>query len=212
MIKIPNNNIANNMKLPNGWKWVKLGDVCSQDKNIIDASSGLGRSLPYLSLEHIESVSGEILKDLIGQIDSEGISTTYTFDDSHVLYSKLRPYLNKVAMPDFAGRCTTELIPFLPDTAIITKDYLAWIFRREETVNVAMSGVTGSRMPRANLKELGRMLIPLPPLPEQKRIVEKLNKQLELAEKAKKAALEKLEAINKLRASLLQKAFEGDGK
>jgi type I restriction enzyme S subunit len=189
------------------WKRVRLEDVCCPEKNIVSADSEVGESLPYLSLEHIESLSGRILKESLGQIDSQGVSTTYRFDERYVLYGKLRPYLNKVAMPDFAGRCTTELIPLLPDSDIITKDYLAWILRRDETVHIAMSDVTGSRMPRANMDKLFKMSFPLPPLPEQKQIVEKLNKQLELAEQAKKSAEQKLQAAKKLRESLLDNVF-----
>lgn len=195
--------------LPKQWRWVRLGEVCVQDRQIIEPGSEIALQLPYISLEHVESCSGKILKQPSGDIEDKGLSTTFAFNENHVLYGKLRPYLNKVAVPNFSGRCTTELIPLLPDKNIC-RDYLCWVLRRQETVNEAMKGKTGSRMPRANMEELLRLPIPLPPLSEQKRIVAILNEKIAHIEKARQATEQQLEVINKLPAALLRKAFNGE--
>ncbi len=192
-----------------GWQWVKLEGVCIQDRKIIEPSSAIAQSLPYLSLEHVESGSGKILKHPTGFVENEGMSTSFAFDERHVLYGKLRPYLNKVALPDFSGRCTTELIPLLPN-ANIYREYVCWVLRRPETINEAMRGKTGSRMPRASMDELLQLLLPLPPLPEQKRIAAILNEQMVFAEKLTKHIDEQLDTINKLPAALLKRAFNGE--
>src|SRR5690349_1680792 len=98
---------------PAGWKRCALGDLCQEDRRLVDPLSDLARELPYISLEHIESNTGRILREPDAGTSGEGRSTTFAFDERHVLYGKLRPYLNKVAVPDFSGRCTTELIPLL---------------------------------------------------------------------------------------------------
>ncbi len=195
--------------LPPGWRWVKLGEVCRQDRTIIEPGSSLAESLPYLSLEHVESNTGRILKQPNGEIEDEGKSTTFYFDSRHVLYGKLRPYLNKVALPDFAGRCTTEMIPLLPADQT-DREFLCWVLRRQETVDAAMRGKTGSRMPRADMDELMNFSIPLPPLSEQRRIAAILRKQMAAAERARKVLEEQLEAINRLPAAILRKAFNGE--
>ena len=160
--------------LPEGWRWVRLGDVCQQDRKIIEASSEEAKKLLYLSLEYIESQTGKILRNPESSIEDEGKSTTFAFDSRHILYGKLRPYLNKVALPNFEGRCTTEAIPLLPDSRT-DRHFIAWILRRKETVDAAMKDKTGSRMPRTNMDVLLNLEIPLPPLPEQKRIAAILN-------------------------------------
>jgi len=192
-----------------GWRWSKLGDVCTQDRNIVESNSREAESLTYYSLEHIESVTGEILKSDSGHVDDEGISTTFRFDKRHVLYGKLRPYLNKVALPDSAGRCTTEIIPLKP-SANIDRVYLAWILRRHETVEFAMQGKTGSRMPRADMKSLFTLEIPLPLKSKQHEIIKELSVNIAIVKKATKQIEEELETINALPAALLRRAFNGE--
>ena len=127
-----------------------------------------------------------------------------------MLYGKLRPYLNKVATPDFAGRCTTELVPLLPDKSV-DRDWLAWYLRRPETVDFAMRGKTGSRMPRANMREFMGMEIPIPPLAEQRRVVARLNARMAVVERAKAAAREILDAADALNAAIVRELMPSIG-
>jgi type I restriction enzyme S subunit len=197
------------IELPQGWRLVRLGEVCKQDRQIIDPGTADAAERPYLSLEHIESNSGRIIKQSSQKVEDEGRSTTFAFETRHVLYGKLRPYLNKVALPDFTGRCTTELIPLLPTNAI-SREFLAWILRRKETVTAAMREKTGSRMPRADMDELLALHIPLPPLAEQQRIAAILNEQMAAVERARAAAEAQLEAAKSLPAAYLRAVFDSD--
>ncbi len=198
-----------NSELPQGWRWVKLGEVCMIDSNQVLPNTDLVKELPYIGLEHIESGTGKV----IGKInDKDGKlieSITFQFDCRHVLYGKLRPYLNKVVTPDFEGRCTTELLPLLPKDGC-DRDYLAWIFRWEETVSEAMRHKTGTRMPRADMDELFKMLIPLPPLPEQIRIAAKIQEMMQEVEHARTACEKQLEAAKALPAAHLKEVFESE--
>lgn len=105
----------------------------------------------------------------------DGKSVAFRFDDRHVLYAKLRPYLNKVALPTSPGRSSTELVPLRPVDGV-DREYLAHVLRRPETVQYVMASVTGARMPRTDMSVLMAMPIPLPPLEEQRRIVYILNR------------------------------------
>ena len=189
------------------WRSVRLGDVCREDRCIVEARSERARQLRYLSLEHIESGTGRILREPGDAISDEGNSTTFAFDERHVLYGKLRPYLNKVALPDFSGRCTTELIPLLP-TNELARDYLAFVLRRNETVAITMRGKTGSRMPRADMDTLRDMEIPLPPLDEQLRIAARLREELSGVAQARAALEAQLAAAEALPAAHLRAVFQ----
>ena len=191
--------------LPGGWRWVRLREICGPDRQIVAAQDPRVKALPYLSLEHIEAATGRILK-APGSTEEQARSTTFAFDRRHVLYGKLRPYLNKVALPPFAGRCTTELIPLLPGDQV-DRAFLSWVLRRRETVEAAMRDRTGSRMPRASLEELLRLEVPLPPLPEQRRIVAVLDEHMGVIEKGRAAAHAQLEAARALPGAYLRQVF-----
>ncbi len=197
--------------LPSGWGWVKFRDICQQDRRIVEPGSAEATSLLYLSLEHIESGSGRILKVPADSVEDEGRSTTFRFDSRHVLYGKLRPYLNKVAVPQEPGRCTTEMIPLLPVNGI-EREFLGWLLRREETVGFAMRDKTGSRMPRADMHSLLSLPVPLPPLPERQRITDVLREQMAAVEKARAAAQARLEAGKALPAAFLRQVFPQPGQ
>ncbi|MGI8639487.1 MAG: restriction endonuclease subunit S [Pyrinomonadaceae bacterium] len=196
--------------LPEGWRLVRLGDVCYQGKMIIEPSSEKAKNLPYLGLESVESGTGKILSSASEVLSDEGKSTTFYFNSKHILYGKLRPYLNKVALPDFEGRCTTEMIPLLP-TEDAAREYLLLILRRQETVNAVMRETTGSRMPRADMTTLLNLKIPLPPtIEEQRRIAAILDEQMKAVERARLAVEEQLKAARLLPNAFLRSVFESE--
>ena len=156
------------------YRLVPLGAACTMDRRTLSGSEKDAEALPYLGVEHVEGGSGRINFESQSRV-GDGRSTTFRFDERHVLYAKLRPYLNKVAAPDFSGRCSTELIPLLPAEGV-EREYLAFLLRRRATVDFVMASVTGARMPRTDMKVLMKMPVPLPPLAEQRRIVDILNR------------------------------------
>ena len=194
------------LELTTGWRSLPLGEICREDRSLIESDSPTAKDRPYVGLENIESQSGRINRGSSAALQSEGISTTFAFDSRHVLYGKLRPYLNKVAMPEFSGRCTTELIPLLPGPQV-SRDFLAWLLRRSETVAAAMSEKTGSRMPRADMASLFSLRVPLPSLVEQKRITALLTEQMAAVDKARAAAQAKLDALKALMSTFVEALF-----
>lgn len=145
-----------------GWKTVKLGDVARYDK-----AQGIHSGLPYVGLEHIESGTRKFIGS---RSDMEVYSSTFLFNPNHVLYGRLRPYLRKVLVPDFAGHCSTEIFPILPSDDL-DRSYLSYWLITESTTGAIDRLCNGARMPRANMEQALELEIPLPPLAEQKRIV-----------------------------------------
>ncbi len=122
---------------------------------------------PYLSLEHIEAHSNRI----IGQGTGADVkSTKAVFRSGDVLSGKLRPYLNKVAIPEFDGICSTDILVFR-NVPYLDNRFLLRFLSRQEVVDVANHHSSGVQLPRISFKELGALELPLPPLAEQRRIV-----------------------------------------
>jgi type I restriction enzyme S subunit len=97
-------------------------------------------------------------------------STKAVFRAGDVLYGKLRPYLNKVAIPQFAGICSTDILVFAQRPHIDSR-FLMHFLSRREVVEFASHHSTGVQLPRIGFGTLGSVEVPLPPLAEQRRIV-----------------------------------------
>jgi type I restriction enzyme S subunit len=185
-----------------------LADLYQLDRQIVEPMSEEARRRPYLSLEHVESHTGVIDRCRLGGNGDAGTGATFAFDSRHVLYGKLRPYLNKVATPDFEGRCTTEIIPLLPRPGV-DRGYLAWLLRSPGVVAAASRQTSGSRMPRADMDELGRVAVRVPSFAAQRRIAAQLTAAMAVVERARAAARDRLAAAKALPAAYLREAFGG---
>ena len=154
-------------------KFVRLDSVTRIDRTI--ATSKDCASLPYIGLEHIEKDSGHLVEDFTPtQLDT--LAVNFKFSEKHVLYGKLRPYLNKVYKPEFSGVCSTEILPILPNEAVLDRDYLWAFLLNPNFVAWATNQVSGANLPRLDPSKLAEYPIPLPPITEQIRIASILRK------------------------------------
>ncbi|MBA5870533.1 MAG: hypothetical protein GDA68_11130 [Nitrospira sp. CR2.1] len=186
------------------WRTIRLANIAVAHRQIIGPDSPAKSERPYLGLEQIEAGTGRILN--YDGNPAEGKSTTFAFDERHILYGKLRPYLNKVATPDRDGRCSTEIIPLLPTG--VDRSFLAFLLRTDRVINGAMAEKTGSRMPRADVDALLRLEVTIPDsLDEQRRVAARLKAQLAEVDAARQAARAQLRDAALLQRRLLQAAF-----
>jgi type I restriction enzyme S subunit len=190
-----------------GWECVKLKEILKEDRRTVNPQEYPDKEFFLVTMDCIESNSGKLLK-LDKCLGKEIKSMKYKFDTNHVLYGKLRPYLNKVYVPESEGICTTEFIPFIVTKAV--REYVAYYLRRREIVNFAMSNITGTRQPRVIISAFLEHPIPLPPLEEQKKMVEYLDKISEITESLKKLQQRTEEELEKLILAILDRAFKGE--
>jgi len=184
------------------WKTKTLGEVCAFDK-----AQGIHRGLPYVGLEHIESHTARF----IGSSEAQPVkSSTFRFSEEHVLYGRLRPYLNKALAPDFEGHCSTEIFPLKPSPEL-SREYLLFWLLADETCDRINATCTGARMPRAQMNDVLGFEIPVPPLAEQQRIVGLLDEAFEGLATAKANAEKNLQNARALFESHLQSVFTQRG-
>lgn len=150
-----------------GWEGTTLGQVATT----VGPSRAQGVSERYVGLEHFDSGSPRIAR---WASTAEVSSPTTAFEPGDVLFSKLRPYLRKVAVADFAGRCTTEALVYRPSRNDLEAGYLGLILQSAEAISHATSTSAGSRMPRTSVHVMASLPVTLPPLMEQRRIVDLL--------------------------------------
>lgn len=186
-----------------GWEKRRLGDVCA-----IDKVQGIHPGLPYVGLEDIQSNTGRFA----GSLTPKPVkSSTFRFSSAHVLYGRLRPYLNKAIAPDFEGHCSTEIFPIKP-SSLVSRDYLLYWLLADETMERINATCTGARMPRADMNEVLDFELPIPPLSEQQRIVALLDEAFAGLATAQAHAAQNLQNARALFESHLQSVFSKRGE
>ena len=154
-----------------------------------------------LNLDLIESNTGTILDKYYADKKEIG-NSTITFSENNVLYSKLRPYLNKVVLPDGNGYATSELIPFLP-LEKINKYYLAYALRSDSFVTLVNSKAGGAKMPRAPMDFIRSFPLPVPPLSLQNEFAE----FVKLIDKSKFIVQQQIKDLQELLDSKMDEYF-----
>lgn len=206
--------VGERQKLPDGWRWVSIKDIgpITDGDWILNAdySTGgvrllqvgdvgvgrfIGKSSRFISRERAEQLSCTLLHA------------------GDVLISRMPlPIGRACILPDLGYDCITavDVSIWRPKESIADKNYLVhylssseWFLRAESLA----SGATRARISRTNLEQEP---IPLPPLPEQKRIAAILTEKMAVVEKARAAAEARLKAARELPAAYLREVFEGE--
>ena len=186
------------------WPTVALREVAEIERNSVRPEN-IATGTRYLGLEHVESGGRIISSESVENGDLA--SSKFSFGPQHILYGKLRPYLAKIALPNFEGVCSTDILPVLPSERI-EKNYLAHFLRQSSMVDYANNLSTGANLPRLSPKALAEFPIPLPPLEEQKRIAGILD-QADALRRLRTRALDKL---NTLGQAIFHEMFGAEAK
>ena len=197
-------------EIPQSWCWVRLGSIIDFSKSSSVKPNEIAPDAWILDLEDIEKDTGVLLaKKRMKDIQSK--SDKHIFYSENVLYSKLRPYLNKVIIADENGYCTSEILAF--DFGMILNKYAQIYLMSPYFVDYAMSDAYGVKMPRLGSKQGNNALMPLPPFKEQVRIAEQLAKITPIVNRyaSSQSELDRLNAelFEKLKKSVLQEAIQG---
>ena len=181
-----------------GWQTMLLVDAAP----IKSRRGDLADEIWLLNLDAVEAQTGTVLFKHRVQSEEINASTVY-FTTENVLYSKLRPYLNKVVMPDEDGVATSEMIPMYPLADRLNRAYLCYWLRSDAFVKHISEKVSGAKMPRVSMDYFRALSIELPPLGLQ----EQFAAFVEQTDKSKLAVQQGLQELEILKKSLMQQYF-----
>lgn len=178
-------------------------------KDIVKIQSGQVSPLeePYSEMIHvgpanIESNTGRLL-NLKTAKEENLISGKYLFNSSMVLYSKIRPNLNKVTIPSFEGICSADMYPIIP-LECIDKNFLLFLLKQKEFLTYAISNSGRANIPKINREALLNYEAILPPLPLQRLFAQRI----EQIEREKSEVQKSIQDLETLLASRMQYWFE----
>jgi type I restriction enzyme S subunit len=185
-------------QIPADWEVTPLGNVLRiRGEGTQPSTMGTAR---YVGLEHIDSGSPKLKR---WGIESEVRSSKNKFYAGDILYGKLRPYLDKVALAEWEGICATDILVFKSERAKGSPEYLVDLLHTAEFLNFAISTTTGVNHPRTSWNSVNKFTFGLPPLPEQKKIaaiLSKIQQAIEVQEKI-------IEVTKELKKTLMAKLF-----
>lgn len=187
---------------PKGWSVEPIDKLVYFDT--VQIKPEPGHTYMYLAPEHIESNTG----NYSGPYPTDGSelgSSKYVFTTEHVLYCKLRPYLNKVVLPHTEGICSTELVPLRPGPKLL-REFLAIYLRLPFFVSTAVQKSQGTKMPRFSPEHMKREQMIVAPIPLQQSFCMQVNQLMGVVRALKEAAALADSAFQ----SLLSRAFTGE--
>ena len=160
------------------WPMVALGEVCSVGGAI---AKNVDLALPYFGADSIESNTGKIVKVETAQV--QGVNgPVYGFTGQRLLYSKIRPYLNKLAIVDVEGYCSSDMYPLLSDPSKVNINYLATYMLSDEFNHSIRHYYERASIPKINRSQLFKALVPLPPLETQMQLVSEIEVEQSLVD------------------------------
>jgi type I restriction enzyme S subunit len=186
--------------LPKGWNRDRLDAVAELERTTV-LPQDIQAGTKYIGLEHIDS-SGAFLD--VAEVDAgELASNKFAFSRHHVLYGKLRPYLMKIARPDFSGVCSTEILPIRANGKVI-RDYLYYFLRQPRMVALANARTAGANLPRLSPSDLAAFPIDYPGSTEEQRRIADI---LDRADALRRKQTDAIRLVNELAPSVFYEMF-----
>lgn len=183
------------------WQIVGFNECAVIDTNMIHNFQGY-EDYPHIGIDSIEKETGK----LIGYrtISEDGVvSGKYLFTPQHIIYSKIRPNLNKVALPDFDGLCSADAYPILVKKEICNREYMGYTLRNKYFLDYILAFSSRTNLPKVNKKQVEGFKLPLPPMGLQNQFADFVHQ----VDKSKVAVQKALDETQMLFDSLMQKYF-----
>ena len=194
-------------ELPKGWVWTTVGEITNYGDSVNVQVEDIDNSDLVLELEDIEKDTANIIQHL-NKNERKINGTRHKFQKGQILYSKLRTYLNKVLVAPNDGFCTTEIMAF-GSYGILSNNYICYVLRSLYFLDYTLQCGYGVKMPRLSTTDACNGLIPLPPLAEQERIVNEIQRLFSIIDIVENGKDGLQTAIQQAKNKILDHAIHG---
>ena len=194
-------------ELPKGWVWTTVGEITNYGDSVNVQVEDIDNSDWVLELEDIEKDTAKIIQHL-NKNERKINGTRHKFQKGQILYSKLRTYLNKVLVAPNDGFCTTEIMAF-GSYGILSNNYICYVLRSLYFLDYTLQCGYGVKMPRLSTTDACNGLIPLPPLAEQERIVNEIQRLFSIIDIVENGKDGLQTAIQQAKNKILDHAIHG---
>ena len=183
------------------WPVVGFNEIAIIDGNMTTDYNKYA-NCPHIGIDSIEKGTGRLTG--YRTVAEDGvISGKYVFTSKHIIYSKIRPNLNKVALPEFDGLCSADAYPILPMDGQCNRFFLAYNMRSQFFLDYILQFCNRTNLPKVNRKEVAGFQTPLPPIELQNQFAAFVDQ----TEKTKSAISHSLQKLETLKKALMQQYF-----
>lgn len=183
-------------------------EICDITSTLVDPREAAYQPMLHIGAGNIQSESG-VLSNVQSAAEEKLISGKFIFDESMVLYSKIRPYLKKVVVPEFRGLCSADIYPLTPNKNLIQRDYLYHMLLTKRFTDYAILGSERAGMPKVNRNHLFAYKVAVPAMSRQAEVVGRLQDVRAASENLYANYKARIRAIDELKSSILHQAFSG---
>jgi len=188
---------------PKGWEKNEFDFFAKIDTKMVSDFNKYA-NYPHIGIANIEKGTGKLVNYKLVK-DENLNSGKYLFTSEHIIYSKIRPNLNKVALPSFSGLSSADSYPILVDCSHSNKIFFAYILRSSLFIDFILKHSKRTNIPKANKAQMRAFISIAPPISLQNKFAERVKE----IEKQKQQAELGFKKSKELFNSLLQKAFKG---
>ncbi|WP_316224944.1 MULTISPECIES: restriction endonuclease subunit S [unclassified Bradyrhizobium] len=157
--------------LPSDWTSYAFGEIATVANGQVDPKADNYRNMILVGPDHIREGGGELVAPLSTALEQDAISGKYIFNKGQVIYSKIRPNLNKAYFAEIDGLCSADIYPIEFSRELVNPKFTYYTLLGERFFKAAVSASMRSGIPKVNRDDLSIIEIALPPLAEQQRIV-----------------------------------------
>lgn len=197
-------------ELPKGWEWVRLGELLEFAENLdIQKKLSPTELINYVDIDSIDNLKFRITepkKEMVANLSSRA---RRILKKDFMLYSLVRPYLNNIAFVEKEEENmigSTGFAVFKP--ILIDKKYIFYFLLNPILRNYYLDFMKGFNSPGISFEIFNNTPFPLPPITEQKRIAEKVDKLMAYCDDLEKQVKENQENAEKLMSAVLKEGFE----
>lgn len=190
--------------VPESWQILKFGRCVDIKSNLV--SPDLYKDYPQIAPDGIEKASGKLLN--YKTVEESGvISWNHLFYKGQIIYSKIRPLLDKVIIAPFDGLCSADMYPI--ETKNNSKFTIYMILSDYFHSQVAMVTENRVKMPKINQSELANIMVALPPEKEQLEISTYLDSKCGAIDKTIDDRREFIDKLHNYKKALIYEVVTG---
>ena len=187
-----------------GWEIKSFCEFAKIDTNMVKDFEKYG-DYPHIGIDSIMKDTGE-LKGYRTVKEDGVISGKYLFTPKHIIYSKIRPNLNKVALPNFTGVCSADAYPILTIENVCNRSFLGYAMRSEVFLSYILAFSSRTNLPKVNKVQVQGFTLPIPPIELQN----EFEQFVQQVDKLKFGMEQSLKELEDNFDSLMQRAFIGE--